>query len=66
MPRGSLCATAQPQSHLDSSSLCTAEKGALIVDACARRLGSRAGPRTGNEERGFLEGSREVKGVKGV
>ena len=25
----------------------------IIVNACARRLGSRAGPRTGKEERGF-------------
>ena len=46
-----------------------------IVNACARRLGSRAGPRTGKEETGFLQkkggwvqvgGRREVKGVKGV
>ena len=27
----------------------------LIVNACARLLGSRAGPRTGKEERGFLQ-----------
>ena len=47
----------------------------LIVNACAPRLGSRAGPRTGKEERGLLQkreegsrsgGRREVKGVKGV
>ena len=33
----------------------------MIVGACARRLGSRAGPRTGKEERGFLaHGSKKV------
>ena len=38
----------------------------LIVNACARRLGSRAGPRTGKEERGLREkrGGRAA-GVKG-
>ena len=29
-------------------------RAALIVNACARRLGSWAGPQTGNAERGFL------------
>ena len=48
----------------------------VIVNACARGLGSRAGPRTGKEEREFLQkkgrkgpgggggGGREVKGVR--
>ena len=31
----------------------------LIVNACARRLGSRAGPRTGKEERGFRKKREE-------
>ena len=30
------------------------QDGRIIVNACARRLGSRTGPRTGKEERGFL------------
>ena len=49
------------------------ESSGVIVNACACRLGSRAGPRTGKEERGFLQktgrkgsGPGEVKAVKGV
>ena len=31
----------------------------IIVNACVRRLGSRAGPRTGKEERGFRKKREE-------
>ena len=38
----------------------------MIVNACASRLGIRAGPRTGKEERGFLgKASKKVEGVPG-
>ena len=38
----------------------------IIVNACAPRLGSRAGPRTGKEERGFRKkGEEGQRGERG-
>ena len=49
-----------------SHSQCLSATAEASNNACARRLGSRAGPRTGKEERGFLgKASKKGRGPRG-